>query len=517
MAERSKRKKANELKQPPQKAKGKQPVEEEPHLEEEEKEENLGREEFGEEEKKEDFSEKDDYGNEIFSTSYLGKATRKVELLSRMKILSETLKRLNEIGCRRKILSLISGQLNSNRLIGNQDREIRLLSAACILDILRLFAPDVPYSSEELCDLFEALTVMLRGFSTYDPNSAQGSCLFYLLSSLSTVRSCAILVFLAQQNIPSANERLKEFIEALISSIRTDHSEAVKGHIGNILETCIFESEKFDQEFLDILLSPLLPSSKTENPAAYHLSQSVLARCTPKLQPSMSSFINHILVGGIQEVSHLRADESNLSEDVYTIIYEISKISPNYLLHILPNICVQLQAEEPEMRLEVVKLLGKLFSSPHANYGRDFLKSFKDFLGRFVDISISVRMEMIESAYLIFVHHSDLRQYLEGTFFPLSPSSPHLTSPHLSFLTFLCLQSTSVSDFVTMKLKSATLHSQSCLRYFLKIQHNSKSTRSKKLRRESKTRSRTSARSHRLACPRSMAVISLTRSCWAMV
>jgi sister chromatid cohesion protein PDS5 len=440
MVERKKRKE-NELKSlRKEKELHRPPVEEEEeeHLEEKEEEEDShSHEEYGGEEKKEAISEKDHYGNEIFSTSYLGNAARKVELLSRIKILSETLKQLNEIGNKKKILTALSGQLNSKKLIGNQDREIRLLSAACILDILRLFAPDVPYSSEELCELFEAFTVMLRGFSTYDPNSALGSCLFYLLSSLSTVRSCAILVFLAQQNIPSANERLKEFIEALISSIRADHSEAVTGHIGNILETCIFESEKFDQEFLDILLAPLLPSSKTENPAAYHLSQSVLARCTSKLQPSISSFINHILVGGIQEVSHLRADESNLSEDVYTIIYEISKISPNYLLHILPNICIQLQAEESEMRLEVVKLLGKLFSSPHSNYGRDFLKSFKDYLRRFVDISTSIRIEMIESAYLIFVHHADLREYLEGP--PLPPS---LLSADIS-LTLVCRESLS--------------------------------------------------------------------------
>lgn len=402
--------------------KGKKEEEIEQEEQEEQEEVNLDVKEVEEEfqEKKDDRHqetiEKDSYGNEIFTTSYLGKATRKVELLSRIKILHETLKNLDEIGNKKKILISISGQLNSNKLIGNPEKEIRLLSAACILDILRLFAPDVPYSSEELCELFEAITIMIRGFSTYDPNSNLGTYLFYILSSLSTVRSCAILVFLAQQNIPNAIERLKEFLEALISSIRPDHSEAVVGHFGNILEVCIFESEKFDQEILDTLLSPLLPSSKTENPAAYHLSQSVLSRCVSKLQPFISNFINHILVGGIQDITHLGSDESNLSEDIYVIIYEISKISPSYLLHILPNICIKLQAEEPEIRLEVVKVLGRIFASPHSNYGKDFSKSFKEFVGRFVDISTPIRIDMVESGFLIFVHHPELRESIEGNY-----------------------------------------------------------------------------------------------------
>jgi sister chromatid cohesion protein PDS5 len=394
--------------------------------EDEDQEEEAG-DQFAFEETKGDKTLRDSYGIEIFTTNYLGKATRKVELLSRIKVLHDSLKHLDEVGTMKKTLAAISGQLNSKKLIGNQEKEIRLLSAACILDILRLFAPDVPYSSEELCEFFESVTVMLRGFSTYDPNTPMGSSLFYILTSLSTVRSCAILVFLSQQNIPHAHERLKEFLEALMSSIRPDHSEAVTGHIGNILEVCLVEmTEKIiDQELLDILLSPLLPHAKHENPAAYHLSQSVLSRCVSKLQPAMSAFINHTLVGGLEDVSpsssaHHRStpaqgsEESNLSEEIYTVLYEVSKISSAYLLHTLPNICIQLQAEESDKRLEVVKLLGRLFSSPHSHYGRDFSKNFRDYLGRFVDISTNIRLEMIESGYLTFVHHTELREPLEG-------------------------------------------------------------------------------------------------------
>lgn len=62
---------------------------------------------------------------------------------------------------------------------------------------------------------------------------------------------------------------------------------------------------------------------------------------------------------------------------------------------------MQLQVDDEEVRLKAVKLLGRLFASQLAEYGTEFSKNFRDFLGRFVDVSVAVRLEMIDNAALI--------------------------------------------------------------------------------------------------------------------
>ena len=118
----------------------------------------------------------------------------------------------------------------------------------------------------------------------------------------------------------------------------------------NILQACIEECDDIDQDLLDILLSPLLPSAKAENPVAYKHVGTVLRRCAGCIQNSVSAFVNHVLVGTSIPG---KTKSSELADHVYPLVFELHKISPGLLLRVLPNICSQLQAEEEEIRLKV--------------------------------------------------------------------------------------------------------------------------------------------------------------------
>ena len=183
-----------------------------------------------------------------------------------------------------------------------------------------------------------------------------------------------------------------------------------------ILQACIEECDDIDQDLMDILLSPLLPSSKLENPTAYLCVGTVLRRTAGCIQKSVSSFINHVLVGTtISETGK----SSELADYIHVLIYELHKLSPELLLKILPNICVQLQAEEEDIRLKAVKLLGQLFASQHADYGSEFHKSFRDFFGRCKDVSAAVRLEMVDCCSIIMKRKPQHRACIEGKSFSL--------------------------------------------------------------------------------------------------
>ncbi len=180
----------------------------------------------------------------------------------------------------------------------------------------------------------------------------------------------------------------------------------------SVLVACLEESEEVPQDLLDVLLLPLLPSSKAENAAAYGLVGRVLQGAPANTQTGISQFLNQVLVGA-PSGGKGKVTESELTDHIYPLIYEIHKLAPDLLLKVLPSVCTQLQAEEEEVRLKAVKLLGRLFASTYAEYGAEFSRNFKEFVGRFVDVSTIVRLEMVDSSALIIRRKPVLRDAVE--------------------------------------------------------------------------------------------------------
>ena len=130
-------------------------------------------------------------------------------------------------------------------------------------------------------------------------------------------------------------------------------------HCCDILQACIeeYETDDIPQDVLDVLLYPLLPSSREENIAAYKVTGTVLRRISTVIQGSISGFINRVLVG---TSSNAGGKESELEEHIYSLVYELHKIAPTFLTRVIPNISMQLQSEDDDVRTKAVKLLGRL-------------------------------------------------------------------------------------------------------------------------------------------------------------
>lgn len=126
-----------------------------------------------------------------------------------------------------------------------------------------------------------------------------------------------------------------------------------------ILQACIEELDDIDQDLLDILLTPILPASKMENPVAFKYIANVLRNVHKSIDNSVCSFINHVLIG---TAIPGKQKNSDLADHLDPLIYELHKIHPGLLLRVLPNICGGLQAEDEKSRADTVKLLGQLFN-----------------------------------------------------------------------------------------------------------------------------------------------------------
>ncbi len=128
----------------------------------------------------------------------------------------------------------------------------------------------------------------------------------------------------------------------------------------------------------------------------------------------VSSFINNVLVGSGLGAADSDGKSSELAEHIYPLIYELHKISPGLLSRVVPNICVQLQVEDEDVRLRAVQLLGKLFASQYADYPTDFPRNFREFLCRFHDTSVLIRREVLRSCASIGEGKPAMNALMEG-------------------------------------------------------------------------------------------------------
>ena len=333
---------------------------------------------------------------------------KKLELTKNLLELSSVLSLIGQTpGDRPRGLETISTQLVSPRLLAHHDKDVRLLTTCCIVDVLRIFAPEAPYSEDDLVRIFRVIIAQIRCLSTCDvQDSATGEKTLYILQSLAVVKSCVVPVGLAKNGVEGADGLVHELFDAIISSIRSEHTSEVGAHMGAVLQACVEEMDSIDPEVLDTLLHPLFPAQKTENPGAFALCQSVLRRCAATLAIPISNMVNQVILSSSEK-------HSEVSDNIYALIYELHKVSSDLLLRILPNLCIQLQLEDESVRLKAVKLLGRLFASSHAEYGSEFSRNFRDFLGRLNDISSAIRLETVASCVLILKRKPGLRSLVE--------------------------------------------------------------------------------------------------------
>jgi len=279
------------------------------------------------------------------------------------------------------------------KVIECSNKEVRVLAGCCIVELLRIFAPEAPYNDSDMIRVFSFISSLIGGLQTTDSASDIGQSIVYIMTSLATVKSCVLPVILAQNGVDGGDEIVQSMFNAIITSIRPEDSQEVLSFAAGILITCLEEFESVPMYVLNILLLPLLPAAKQENPTAYKLAACVIRSVTSIMKPLVAKMVEDILVGSSQNSHEI---ESDIAEEIYLIIFELHKISPALLNGVFPSLTLQLKVEEEDVRQKAVKLLGKLYLSDSGNYTKEFPRDFKEFLGRMNDVCVEIRTAMVD-------------------------------------------------------------------------------------------------------------------------
>ena len=187
-----------------------------------------------------------------FHDKLVGKGLSTDALLKKLKNLHTLLADLDQDRVETATLTTVRKELIHNTILLHKDRGVKAYAACCLADILRLFAPDAPYTHNELRDIFQfffrQLTTGLKGSDSPYYNEY-----FHLLESLSTVKSVVLVC-----DLPNYEEVMVDIFRDFFALVRHNLSKKIELHMADILVALIDEATSLPSELMDIIMAQFL-------------------------------------------------------------------------------------------------------------------------------------------------------------------------------------------------------------------------------------------------------------------
>ncbi|KAK4304004.1 hypothetical protein Pmani_024024 [Petrolisthes manimaculis] len=213
-----------------------------------------------------------------------------LQLIRRLKKLRRTFQSMDQDGETYQDYIPLSMYIAEDYFLYYPSRDVQLLVACCIAEVLRIYAPDAPYKDPaQIKTVFMFMIKQLRGLK--DPNDPTFKHYFYLLEKLTYAQSF---------NLCFELEDCQEIFYKLFKLMFNVVNGKVKSYVLEILCTLINENDEVSEDILDIILSNLLEPAKSQRPMTYALAKELIVICSNSLEPYIQK-LDHILKNADEE------------------------------------------------------------------------------------------------------------------------------------------------------------------------------------------------------------------------
>ncbi|KAJ3152811.1 hypothetical protein HDU89_001014 [Geranomyces variabilis] len=294
-------------------------------------------------------------------------------------------------------LSTVQKDLRAPSLMSHRDKGVKALTACCLAEILRLFAPDAPYSQNQLREIFEFFAKQLQNLSEKD--GPYFSKYFALLDSLSSVKSVVIVADL------NADDLVIVYFRTFFNLLKHDLSKAVTMAMLDILQQLVDECHALPQEVVDLLLKCF--KKREDRPNAYKMATDLCNASPERLQRYVCQHLGDAIVAAGHGFDEDDYDEE-MWQETHALILEINRAAPAVLLNVIPLLDEELQIEAVKVRTLATNTLGEMFSARGSELARKYPQTWKSWLGRRADKSNVVRIAWVDWALPLLKNHPEL-------------------------------------------------------------------------------------------------------------
>ncbi|KAI5298224.1 hypothetical protein KEM56_004233, partial [Ascosphaera pollenicola] len=257
-----------------------------------------------------------------------GRAIPVADLLKRLEALAHELRQYEQEELDISSLTAVSRELASGHLLAHRDKGVRAWTCCCLVDVLRLCAPDAPFTGTELKDIFTTIITSIIP-ALADPSNAYYEQHIYVLSSLAEVKSVVLLTDLdnADTLILSLFSSCFDIVSGSTkASTGEELAKKVEYDMIRLLVPVIDEASTLIPEVVDVIIAQFLrvdpralglnssstskggkkkntsldPKQKTllpkEYPPAYNMAKAICSACPEKMTSYVSQYFNNVIL-----------------------------------------------------------------------------------------------------------------------------------------------------------------------------------------------------------------------------
>ncbi|KAI0805260.1 armadillo-type protein [Xylaria sp. FL0064] len=330
-----------------------------------------------------------------------GKPIATGELLRRLEKLSKELSDMDQETVDKDSLHGVAKDLASHHLLAHKEAGVKAYVASCLVDVLKLCAPEAPFTPKQLKEIF-TLFVRVILPALWNPSHAYNTQHKYVLASLADVKSILLI-----NDVNNSEELLLElfstFFDGISGSFKSSSGEQVakdvEFHMTELMVTLVDESASLPPPVLDVIMAQFLRAAprgghreKTdsngtqttllpkEEPEAYVMAKTVCNSCPDRMARYVGQYFSDVIMDvsgkGGHGSGHKDDDQSDEEgapsgpseadfkelRKAHQLLRELWRAAPNVLLNVIPQVDAELSADNVSLRLLATETLGDMIA-----------------------------------------------------------------------------------------------------------------------------------------------------------
>ncbi|KAF2126116.1 sister chromatid cohesion and DNA repair protein [Dothidotthia symphoricarpi CBS 119687] len=365
-----------------------------------------------EEEQEQEEEEQDGLKKLRFKQSLVGRPGKQIsvaDVLTRLKTLLDELRTIDQEEAHRESLAPIAQELSHQSLLQHKDAGVRAWTACCVVDMLKLFAPDAPYPASKLKEIFSVIIVKMLPLLA-DPSHPYNSQHMYVLRSLAEWKSILLI-----NEIPGSDQLTSALFttcfDVLSGPSKSDNGEElsknVEHNMTEVLSTVIDEAPAVTHDVVDVVVAQFLWADpitlgssakgkknapidakqstlrRKEAPPAYNMAKNICNAYPEKMARLIGNYFSSVIVDftnagtSFKNQTRHRAgsadsedevskgpseDDINEANKAHRLLRELWKCCPGVLQEIIPHLQDELGTENVQLRQLATETFGDMIS-----------------------------------------------------------------------------------------------------------------------------------------------------------
>lgn len=349
------------------------------------------------------------------------------ELLTRLNDLHKELSELEQSEADLASLESIKTDLIHRKLLKNPNHGVQIYVACCLADILRLYAPDAPYSISVLTNIFNLFLTQFPYLK--DPDSSLYAKYVYLLERVAEMKLSALMTDLEH------SDKLVLRVFDCFYSLAADksfHVDTLQNLLIDILSEIIGEVNHLDLKVLKLILNKFLSNAKNlKNQTnikvpGFEISLALCEINSDKLSRLVTYFFSEMILEATTDAeSDFDSESENDSianpskksnvdliqmKKIHTLAIELWRYVPEVLTSVLGLLDNELEADDPLIRTIATETVSTILSiqPSRINFPTTFLETYMNWLKKPLDISIDIRIAWINGVSPILESRDDM-------------------------------------------------------------------------------------------------------------